>query len=126
VARALNAKAFTYGTDIGFRRGAYRPETPAGKRLLAHELTHSLQQSRGTDHASTYANRVIQPYRPKGAPNFGAGDSASLKERSFGELSTAQDSAGTLQKSDLPIIDDITVTFTEKRKRVVNTSRPGT
>lgn len=45
VARTLNATAFTAGTDIGFRRGAYRPASREGKRLLAHELTHVVQQT---------------------------------------------------------------------------------
>src|SRR5947208_10156908 len=43
-ARTLGARAFTTGQDIYFSRGAYRPETPEGKHLLAHELTHTLQQ----------------------------------------------------------------------------------
>jgi len=47
MARALNAEAFTYGRDIYFGEGRYRPETTEGKRLLAHELTHVVQQSRG-------------------------------------------------------------------------------
>jgi hypothetical protein len=42
--RALNADAFTTGSDIFFRAGQYRPATPAGQKLLAHELTHVRQQ----------------------------------------------------------------------------------
>jgi len=44
LARALNAEAFTYGRDIYFGEGRYNPNTLAGKRLLAHELTHVVQQ----------------------------------------------------------------------------------
>jgi hypothetical protein len=47
-ARAANALAYTVGRDLVFRPGQYQPETPAGKRLLAHELTHVIQQG-GTD-----------------------------------------------------------------------------
>lgn len=43
-ARAVNAKAFTIGRDIVFREGQYSPDAPTGKRLLAHELTHVIQQ----------------------------------------------------------------------------------
>ncbi len=43
--RALSARAFTTGKDIFFSEGAYRPETSGGKELLAHELTHVVQQS---------------------------------------------------------------------------------
>lgn len=42
---ALNARAFTYGQNIYFGPGNYRPETPAGRKLLAHELTHVVQQT---------------------------------------------------------------------------------
>ncbi|QRM56823.1 DUF4157 domain-containing protein [Sinorhizobium sp. BG8] len=38
------ARAYTVGQDIGFASGEYRPETVAGRRLLAHELAHTLQQ----------------------------------------------------------------------------------
>jgi hypothetical protein len=40
----LNAQAFTVGNDIYFNQGKYNPGTFAGKHLLAHELTHTLQQ----------------------------------------------------------------------------------
>ena len=42
-ARAVGAKAYTFGHNIVFRRGAYRPASGAGKRLLAHELAHVVQ-----------------------------------------------------------------------------------
>ena len=47
IARALNSKAFTVGPDIFFGPGYYRPGSRAGDRLLAHELTHVLQQASG-------------------------------------------------------------------------------
>ncbi len=46
LAAGVNAKAFTLGRDIVFAEGQYRPGTEAGNRLLAHELTHVLQQDR--------------------------------------------------------------------------------
>lgn len=42
--RSLNARAFTTGSDIFFRQGDYNPGTREGQRLLAHELTHVVQQ----------------------------------------------------------------------------------
>ncbi|WP_229516111.1 DUF4157 domain-containing protein [Paraburkholderia terrae] len=42
--RALNALAYTVGHDIVFNDGLYSPHTPAGRHLLAHELTHVIQQ----------------------------------------------------------------------------------
>lgn len=47
-ARAVNARAFTLGRDVVFRSGEYRPETSDGRRLLAHELTHTIQQDGAT------------------------------------------------------------------------------
>jgi hypothetical protein len=44
LARSLNADAFTTGSDIFFRRGTYRAGTTEGRSLLAHELTHVVQQ----------------------------------------------------------------------------------
>jgi uncharacterized protein DUF4157 len=44
-ASEVAARAFTVGRDIAFGAGEYRPETQEGKKLLAHELTHTLQQS---------------------------------------------------------------------------------
>jgi hypothetical protein len=42
--RSLNARAFTVGQDIFFKQGEYAPDNSAGRKLLAHELTHVVQQ----------------------------------------------------------------------------------
>src|SRR5690606_12530548 len=42
--RNLNARAFTVGSDIYFNQGQYNPHSSEGRRLLAHELTHVVQQ----------------------------------------------------------------------------------
>ena len=46
-ARELRAEAFPSGKDVYFQAGRYEPETLPGRRLLAHELTHVIQQSGG-------------------------------------------------------------------------------
>ncbi|NJL46811.1 MAG: DUF4157 domain-containing protein [Leptolyngbyaceae cyanobacterium SM2_5_2] len=43
--RSLNARAFTTGKDIYFNQGEYQPDSQAGQKLLAHELTHVVQQT---------------------------------------------------------------------------------
>jgi hypothetical protein len=48
-ARSLDARAYTVGSDIVFANGQYAPGTNQGRRLIAHELTHVSQQSRGSD-----------------------------------------------------------------------------
>ncbi len=45
LARALDALAFTVGNDIAFAPGQYQPGSDEGRTLLAHELTHTLQQT---------------------------------------------------------------------------------
>ncbi|MCW3162443.1 eCIS core domain-containing protein [Chryseobacterium oryctis] len=47
MSRELHAHAFTVGNDIYFNEGKYNPETDSGKHLLAHELTHTIQQNGG-------------------------------------------------------------------------------
>jgi len=44
-ARAINAVAYTVGQNIVFNARRYAPQTPEGRRLLAHELAHVVQQS---------------------------------------------------------------------------------
>ncbi len=46
--RQVGAKAFTTGSDIFFREGAYSPGSQSGQRLIAHELTHVVQQGAST------------------------------------------------------------------------------
>jgi hypothetical protein len=45
-AKSINAKAFTKGTDIVFGENQYSPDSSPGKNLLAHELTHVIQQKK--------------------------------------------------------------------------------
>ena len=43
-ARSIQALAYTHGNNIVFNEGQYAPGTTSGRRLLAHELTHTIQQ----------------------------------------------------------------------------------
>jgi hypothetical protein len=45
--KQLSAKAFTTGQDVFFRQGEYSPGSDSGKELIAHELTHVVQQTGG-------------------------------------------------------------------------------
>lgn len=62
-ARAVNALAYTMGQDIAFGAGRYAPDTTAGKKLLAHELTHTLQQSHAGERGPMLASS-LQVSRP--------------------------------------------------------------
>jgi hypothetical protein len=46
-AAAVNAHAYTVGNEVVFQSGKYEPETTEGRRMLAHELTHVVQQRSG-------------------------------------------------------------------------------
>lgn len=64
-ARAVNARAYTVGRNVVFGGGQYALETSEGRRLLAHELTHVVQQ----DHSNRAIGLIqrdllIQPPRP--------------------------------------------------------------
>ena len=48
-ARAVKRLAYTVGRDVVFGAGRYAPGTTEGDRLLAHELTHVVQQSGGQE-----------------------------------------------------------------------------
>jgi hypothetical protein len=47
MARRFEARAFTIGRDIAFAEGEYRPGTPVGDAIIAHELAHVVQQKAG-------------------------------------------------------------------------------
>jgi hypothetical protein len=78
LSRSLQARAFTYGDDIYFGQGEYQPETHEGKRVLAHELTHVIQQGFGEETANhpsaiqrlskrgTRLRDRVQPWGPDG------------------------------------------------------------
>src|SRR2546423_1797775 len=46
-AQSVQAYAYTVGSDVVFQSGKYEPESDSGKRMLAHELTHVVQQRSG-------------------------------------------------------------------------------
>jgi hypothetical protein len=66
-ARAVNAVAYTVGRNVVFNEGAYRPENNAGRRLIAHELTHVIQQE-----------NADSSIRPEAENEFG--DSTTLRK----------------------------------------------
>ena len=57
LARLMNARAFTAGQDVFFGPGEYAPDTAAGKELVAHELSHVLQQT--SDAGLMHAGRTV-------------------------------------------------------------------
>ncbi len=54
--QSIQARAFTTGQDVFFKQGEYNPQSRDGQELLAHELTHVLQQSGGMVQRSHYSS----------------------------------------------------------------------
>ena len=77
LSRGLQAQAFTHGPDVFFGAGRYAPGTAAGRRLLAHELTHVVQQGWAPPgrqpgaHGPSVAYRVPAPRGYAAAGNSG-------------------------------------------------------
>ena len=80
---AVAARAYTVGSDIAFRSGEYSPGSSQGKQLLAHELTHVVQQ--GGAGVSRNLQRDDDPETAVSAPGpeFEVGQEVSLPEQSF-------------------------------------------
>src|SRR6185295_10545670 len=57
-ARTLNARAYTVGRNIVFGASEYRPDSAAGRRLIAHELTHVVQQDSAAPEPTPRAQRT--------------------------------------------------------------------
>jgi hypothetical protein len=77
-AKAVSAKAYTVGNHIVFADGQYQPDSYEGKKLLAHELTHVVQQS---GRSEALQRKVIPKERDlKPTFSFGVGSKTENKE----------------------------------------------
>jgi hypothetical protein len=85
VARSLDALAFTVGNDIAVAPGQYRPESDEGRALLAHELTHTLQQTGGVARVQRQENVNT------GSPSTGNGSSPGSGRRMISYGSRGKD-----------------------------------
>lgn len=79
LAQSINARAFTLGRDVVFAENQYSPQTMAGKKLIAHELTHVLQQRALTNND----NSMQQVQRQH---NSGAAHSTELTASNYRQI----------------------------------------
>jgi hypothetical protein len=100
LSKDLNAQAFTHGNDIYFNSGKYDPETVEGKHLLAHELTHTVQQSGGK-----YAqlNTIIQKQTGSGKPDFKKATKKELKDAGDSKIGFVE-KVGSRYRFHIPIL----------------------
>lgn len=91
-AHLVDALAYTVGNDIVFEEGQYEPNTIEGRRLLAHELVHVLQQSDSTKITAEHIARGTIIQRKNGKPKDKKGERERLtrlyEHRSHGFLIT--------------------------------------
>jgi hypothetical protein len=91
--RDVDAHAYAVGHDIVFGDGRFAPETPQGRRLIAHELTHVVQQSKAIEQASTrvqrYPNAPAAQAKSVGEPKKNA-KQVSFQIRFTGSLTREQ------------------------------------
>lgn len=90
-AQVVNALAYTVGNNVVFGAGQYAPSNPAGKRLIAHELTHVIQQS---GRAAQTATQISQP---GDAQEQEADRVAEQIEQGKGPVTTADSDLGRTQ-----------------------------
>ncbi|HZQ82136.1 MAG TPA: DUF4157 domain-containing protein [Gaiellaceae bacterium] len=98
-AQALHARAFTVGSHIVFGRDAYAPNTRRGRRLIAHELTHVVQQGASTPDGPLRAGSI--------GDRFERQADAAARAVLRGDRATVAASTGapSIQMEDLAISD---------------------
>jgi hypothetical protein len=81
LSRSVSAHAFTVGNDIFFGKDKYQPETTEGKELLAHELTHTIQQGGATQGVSRSENAGVAERSSPYIARLGLGDALDFFAR---------------------------------------------
>lgn len=94
-AAALNARAYTVGSNIVFGAGAYAPGSSEGQRLIAHELAHVVQQSEGSVPASV--GRDLAVSKPGDSLEYAA-DQMADQAVAGAPVAAPQPSAGVIQR----------------------------
>jgi hypothetical protein len=96
-ARAISANAYTVGEKIVFSQGKYAPDSRNGRRLLAHELTHVVQQSGGGLRPRAPADPVLEN-EAEGASRRVHDSGTIVNVRRRTGLGIARDPSGSEQK----------------------------
>ena len=88
--QTIQAKAFTTGSDVFFRQGQYNPGTKSGQQLIAHELTHVVQQGQAIQ-------RTLAPEEEAQIKNIKVSDEEELQKKPDNPtISTSSSQASTL------------------------------
>jgi Domain of unknown function (DUF4157) len=104
-ARDVNANAYTVGHNVVFGAGRFAPQTQEGRRLIAHELTHVVQQSRSQLPIAT-ATRPGLVQRQKGqAARAKVEEAMKELKAKFGLAEVTEENGATWSESELAKVD---------------------
>jgi hypothetical protein len=124
-ARTVHARAYTVGNHLVFGESAYRPATPAGRRLLAHELAHVVQQTGG---GATGLSRVASPFvqrqddggLPPGIVQQQEGQ--AQPEQAQSEIQEQPGALEELRPTERQVVQRILISCTDMRIRIETTT----
>jgi hypothetical protein len=113
LSRSVQAEAFTTGSDVFFRSGTYSPDSGDGRKLLAHELTHVVQQSSGQVPDESAVSHPNDPHEVEarsvaeslGSTPAGAGDSIAVSREAVDEEELPEEEMG-VSRQELPEEDE--------------------
>lgn len=103
-ARDVDAAAYTVGQNLVFGRGRFAPQTQEGRRLIAHELTHVVQQSRSPMFPTPAAPAVVQRKDDAAARAKVVAAMEALKKK-WGLVSVTEENGATWSESELKKVD---------------------
>jgi len=99
LSRSIQARAFTIGKDIFFKRGVYAPGSSSGRETLIHELTHVVQQS-GSKTSGRLKLGAVNTVHEKEASQIGKKHASSISAGSANSGAVQPQSEATLQRED--------------------------
>lgn len=125
-AKAVNAHAYTVGTNVVFQRDRYDPSSTDGKTMLAHELTHVMQQRNGAVDGTPAAGgiKVSDPsdrFEREASANADRVTSDPLPSASIG----AMPSAAAVQRQEAPEEEEQVQTFVQRQDEEVEEEGAG-
>ena len=123
LSQRIQARAFTTGSDVFFRQGEYRPTDRGGQELLAHELTHVVQQGGATEVGPTRrsydpnnSGETIRPIGPAPASSTSTSSPLVVRRLIDPEAFRSQTTLLFRQGKSGPVFDQITSLLNEYRE----------
>ena len=120
----IHARAFTIGQDVFFGAGQYQPASSDGQALLAHELTHTIQQSGGSNQAQPSRIQPSRIQRNPPGPASGATTGTPASATGSSGSTAAAASPPSPVFNELPRIGKIDVTGGIREVKMENLPLP--